>query len=889
VSSPRPPRLFEWVGARSTDPQDRQVVLGDLAEEFGDRCVRDGPRSARRWYRRQVLASLGPNLRRRLRPDVSPASRGTRMASLLQDLRFSWRMARHRPLVTIVALASLAVGMGASTIVFSLLNAVLLRPLPLADPGALGLILERREAGMNHNFSYGDFTEFRGAQQSFTELVAYSAAEVTLTGADGAEIVSGELVSGSFFQTLGVAVRLGRGLGEADDRADGPPVVVLSDAMWRRLAPKDAAFDGRIVHLNRQAFAVVGVAAAPFRGMQVGRDARFWAPLRYKRILDPSEGPDFLARPTASWLTLMGRLRPGMTLVKATDDLNRLEAGLPKTPFRSRTRLFSVTPGRQGDSGLAATTASPLQLLLAAAGLVLLVACANVAGLLLARATERERELALRAALGASRGRLTRLLLSEALMLGAGATAIALLLASFATELAVPLMSQWGSAVTLDVSPDWRVLAFAAALGAIATAFFGLVPIATTLRRRLTPALADANRSGSAGGGRAFLRRGLVAGQFALSLALVVVAALLVRTLYNLRTLPTGFDIDHLAVLEVDPNAAQYQPDRIAAYVDSAQARLAAVPGVRAVGFARVLPLDFGGSRTSVYIDGYRPAAGEDMEINFNRVSQTYFDAMGVLPADGRVFDARDVRGAPAAAVVNETMARRYWKGERAVGRIFSLGPNDSVTVVGVVPDVKYRMLREEAGPSFYLAAAQMRPGPGAFHVRTVGPPARMLDTLRRTLTEVDAAVPTTRVRTLREQADVNAGDERLAMTIALALAGAALLLAAVGLYSAISYSVAQRTREIGVRIALGAAPADLQRLVLGQGLMLALAGSLAGAALGLLLARTIRARLFGVGPADAVSLVGAVAVLTAVALFASWLPARRASRVDPVVALRSE
>lgn len=811
------------------------------------------------------------------------------MGSLLHDLRFGWRMARRRPLVTTVAIVSLVVGLGASMVVFSLLNAVLFRPLPLAHPDELGLILERRDSGINHNFSYRDFTEFRGAQQSFTDLVAYSSTQVTLGQAGGAEVISGELVSGSYFQTLGIAVRLGRGLGDADDRPDAPPVVVLGDALWRRLATSGAPLEGRTVFLNSREFTVVGVATAPFRGMQLGRDARFWAPLRYQKTLDPSEGADFLSRPGVSWLTLMGRLQPGTTVAKAAGDLNRLEAGLPKTPNRPRTRVFSVTPGRQGDSMLPMTTASPLQLLLAAATLVLLVACANVAGLLLARATERERELALRAALGASRARLTRLLLCEALMLGAGSTAIALLLASFATELAVPLMAQWGNPVTLDVSPDWRVVTFAAALGLGATALFGLVPVAAALRRQLTPALADAGRGASGGRGRALVRRGLVVSQFAMSLALVVVATLLVRTLYNLRTLPTGFDIDHLAVLEVDPAAAQYDPARTDRYLDAATARLASVPGVHAVGYARVLPLDFGGSRTSIVIPGYQAAADEDMEINFNRVSATYFDAMGMRPTDGRVFGGTDVPGAPLAAIVNETMARRYWKGERAVGRVFSLGSEEPVTVVGVMPNVKYRMLREGAGPSFYLSAAQSAPRPGAFHVRTAGPPAPLLGTLRRVLAEVDPAVPTTRARTLREQANLNVNDERLAMTIALGLAGAALLLAAVGLYGAMSYSVSQRTREIGVRIALGAVPRDVRRLVLGQGFVLALAGSLAGAGLGLLLARTIRTRLFGVGPADAVSLIVSVALLAGVALVASWLPARRASSVDPVVALRSE
>jgi putative ABC transport system permease protein len=864
-------------------------VLGDLAEEFVLRHRTLGAWSARRWYWRQALGSVAHAVRR-LRPDrdsVLQDFKGVRMTSLMQDVRFGWRMARRRPLVTTVALISLVIGMSAATVVFGLLNAVLFRPLPVADPDRLALVLEQRESGMNHNFSYADLTELRAAQKGFVDLVAYSRADATLGQSQGAEIVAGELVSGSYFPTLGVRMLEGRGLIPADDDPGGPPVVVVSESLWRRL--QGAGTSVRTAVLNRHTFEVVGVAAEPFRGMEVGRDVRFWAPLRSQKILSPSDGRDLLSRPTASWLTLIGRLRPETTFAKAQDELDRIEAGLPKTPTRARNRRFAVQPGRQGDSFLPQTTASPLTMLLAAAGLVLLVACANVAGLLLARATERERELALRTALGASRGRLIRLLLSEALLLGAGATLVSLVVASLVTKLAVPLMASFGETVTLDVSPDWRVFAFVAALGLAATAIFGLVPIVAALRQSLTPALADANRSASPGRRRALIRHGLVVAQFALSLSLVVVATLLGRTLYNLRTLPTGFDLEHLAVLEVAPQAAQYDRARMAAYLDAAGTRLSAVPGVRAVGFARVVPLDFGGSRTTIAISGYQAAPDEDMEINFNRVSAGYFEAMGLAPKDGRVFGATDVRGAPLSGVINETMARRYWPRTRAVGNQFSLGPDEPVTVVGVVPDVTYRNFRDDAGPTFYLAQSQSTPGPGAFHVRTAGPPAAILDVLRQALVEVDGNVPITRARTLREQADLNVNDDRLAMTIALGLAGSALLLAAVGLYGAMSYAVSQRTREIGVRMALGAVPGDVRRLVLRRGLALAIAGSLAGVGLGLFLARQIRHRLFGVEPTDPVTLVLAIVILSAIALLASWIPARSASRVNPVAALRSD
>jgi predicted permease len=439
------------------------------------------------------------------------------------------------------------------------------------------------------------------------------------------------------------------------------------------------------------------------------------------------------------------------------------------------------------------------------------------------------------------------------------------------------------------------------------TVLFGVLPVGGVLRRAPLGALGDSGRAASAGPAHAFARRGLVVLQFALALGLAGAAALLGRTLVNLRAIPTGFDLDHVVVVEVDPRAprppfaeatggkpgaaptAQTDADRVARYVADGVDRLAAAPGVGAAAYARVLPLDFGGSRTTIAIDGYTPGADEDMEINFNLVTAGYFETLSIAPRDGRVFDGRDVRGAPPAAVVNESMARRYWPGQRAVGRMFTVSPKSRYEVVGVVPDVKYRMLREDAGPSFYLAFEQGQPSGGAFHVRTAGSPDAMLDTLRRIVADLDPAVPITRLRTLRMQADLNVNDDRLALTIALGLAGAAILLAAVGLYATMAQAVGRRTREIGVRLALGAAPGDVRRLVLREAVVLAILGSAAGLGLALGAGQLIRERLFGVSATDPLSLAIATAVLAIVALVAAWAPARRAARVDPVEALRVE
>jgi predicted permease len=877
--------------AVSVDPDDREVVTGDLAEEFAAIANRDGPHLARRWYWTQTRRSLGPNLRRRLHDRFNQPSRNLDspkerfMTSLAQDVRFGWRMLRRRPLFTLVSGLSLVVGMSGTLIVFGLLNAAVLRPLPIADPGRVALVLEQRATNVNHNFSYGDFKEFRDTQASFTDVVAFSAARVSIGQAESSELVIAELVTGAYFQAFGIRMRAGRGLAPADDEPATPPGVVISESLWQRHNRR--ALEGWTLMINRQAFGVVGVVAAPFSGMEIGRDTRIWAPLRFQPVLRPSASGNLLERPTASWLTVMGRLKPGVDFEHAGRELTRVESVLPPLPNRDRRRRLFTAPGAQGDSVLPNVVASPLQLLLMVAGLVLAVACANVAGLLIARATDRERELAVRTALGANRGRLARLLLVEAGLIGAGAIVAAVGVASIGMRLAVPLFARFGESITLDVSPDLRTVGFAAALALGSTLFFGLIPLATM--RSLSPALAESSRGASPGRRRSFVRRGLVAAQFALSLALVVVGVLLGRTFINLRTIPTGFDLAHIALAEIDPAAAQLTPERVAQYVSDATARLAALPGVRGVGFATIPPLDFGGSRTSIDVPGYSAGADEEMEINFNTVTDGYFEAMGIALRDGRLFETTDTDTAPRVAVVNETMARRYWREQRAVGQVFMLVPDTRITVVGVVPDVKYRMLREDARPSFYLSARQSRLRFGTFHVRTTGSPDPMIQPIRRALAEVDPAVPVTRARTLGHQANVNLGSERLAMTIALGLTVATLLLAAVGLFAAMSHSVSQRQREIGVRLALGAIPMDVGRLVLRQGLILALAGSVVGAGLAIALARSVEARLYGVTPWDAPSLLFSVSVLSLVALLATWVPARRAARVDPVEALRVE
>ena len=659
-----PPRLAAWIVTRLTVEADRQAVVGDLLEEFTALNKQFGPGRARRWFWRQALTSALPGLRRRLheRTDSHRSPKDRLMSSLWQDVRFGWRSIQRRPLVTIVAVLSLMVGISMSSVVFSLLDAAVLSPLDVKDPRGLALVLNRRGPdNVNHNFSYPDFTDYRTGQQTFVDLVAYSSAEVTMRPAGGvAEVVQAELVSGGFFPTIGPRVIAGRGIVESDDQPGAAPVIVMNEVLWRRLFGDPRAFEPKSLLVNDREFSVIGIVAATFHGMTIGSNARLWAAVHQQPVLEPTNGTNLLPRRGTSWLTLMGRLKPGATFDTAAADLNRVEASLAAVVKRQEKRQLILEPGEQGDSFLPKRTASPLQLLLGAALLVLLVACANVANLLLARATDRGREIAVRTALGASRARISRLLLVETLLLGTAGVALGLLVAVWLAGLAVPLFAEFGRPVTLDVGLNWRLLLFAVTVGIGSTMLAGLAPVLNVTRTGPAGSLGEGGRAASAGPGGTRLRSGLVVLQFALSLALIVSATLLVRTLINLRAIPTGFDLHHVALMSVDPEAAQYKAPRIRQYYADAEARLAGVPGVTAVGYGRVIPVGFGGSRTTVTVPGYQSSADEDMELNYNTVSPGYFAALGISMLAGRTLSEGDIEGRPLVAVVNDTMARRY-------------------------------------------------------------------------------------------------------------------------------------------------------------------------------------------------------------------------------------
>jgi predicted permease len=805
--------------------------------------------------------------------------------ALALDVRFALRMMRRQPLVTSVAVLSLSVGIALSAGVFGLLEAAVLRPLPVRDPGSLRLVLEQRERSVNHNFTYPGFASFRQSQQSFTDVIAFSVATASTRIGEVTAPVDGELVSDGFFETLAPRMHLGRGLTESDNVASRH-VVVLSRNAWRDWFGDPHAIGSRSVRLNGVDYAVVGVVAAPFRGMELGRDARFWAPLAAQVVLNPSGGESFLTMDTVSWLTVMGRLRDGVPDQAAEAELNATGHGLTQA-VDGRTPRFFLQEGRQGDSNLPATVEGPLHLLLGASLLVLVIACANVAGLLLSRASDRGREIAVRSALGASRLRLARLLLIESGALGLAGVLAGLVAAHWVAPLTVSMFAQFGEAVTLDVGVNLPVLVFASTAGLLSAVVAGLAPIARMWRSAPSGGLAAGGRSASAGPAAGRWRRGLVVAQFALTLALVATSALLVRTLVNLRAIPTGLDTGHIALLSVNPESAEYEGHRSREYVRRAAEALDAVPGVRSAAYGRVIPLGFGGSRSTVSIPGYEPADGEDMELNYNVVSPGYFETLGIDLVDGRAPAASDTPDRRRVVVVNETMAERFWPTGRAVGRTLLNGETE-VEVIGVARDVKYRTIREAPRPSFYFSSTQVAVSRGGvLHVRTEGDPAALLGALRVALSAVDPAVPIATVRTRADQAALNVNAERTTMTLGAALGAAALVLSAVGLFGLTASLVGRRRRELGVRLAMGALPGQLARLVLREGLVLAAWGGALGLGLAVWLGQLVESRLYGVKAFDPLSLGAALAVLATVGLLAAWVPARRAAAIDPVVVLR--
>ena len=805
-----------------------------------------------------------------------------RLEGVLQDARFAARSLRKTPGFTAAAALTLALGVGATTAVFSVVDAFLLRPLPVAEPERL-VTVEVREAegGVKESLSYPYVQDWMRAADGVAEIAALHPGELSFTdGAGAAELVWSMDATDNYFRVLGVSPVLGRFFAPGDDAA-GAMVAVLGHAFWTRRFAADPGVVGRTVRLNGQPVEVIGVAPAGFAGTMAGMRTDLWVPVGAYARLNP--GGDLNTRGRHSWLAMIGRLRPGVTHAQASAALAAMAPRIPPEFAGDEAaagvrveRLTGVPPQARG------TVVGFMTLLLATAALVLLIAATNVSGMLLARAAARRREIAIRLAMGAGRGRLARLLLAESLLLfllgGAGGT----LLAVWATA----ALSGWRPVasvpVALDVGVNPTVLAFALGVSLLTGVLCGLVPALAASRPVLMPALRD----GSGAGRRARLRGAFVVGQLAMSLLLLVTAGLFARALQGALSIDPGFRPRGVAVGEVRLSPHGYDEARGAELYRQLLERVRARPGVRAASLASVLPLS--GSFDGTQVRPVGGAGAEPVRVGFAVVEGAYFGALSVPLRAGRSFGERDRAGAPRVVIVNETLARRLWPGENPLGKRLRDGQGEA-EVVGLAADGKHQSLREEPAAFMYLPFGQGYQGTMTLVVRHDGPAAPALAAMRAELRALDPNVPLARAMPMEVMVGESLTAQRMAATMVGAFGAVGLLLAAVGVYGVLAYQVSQRTREIGVRMALGAGRASVLRLVLRQGMGLAAVGVAAGLVLALPASRALAGMLNGLSATDPATFVSVPLLVGAAAFLASWLPARRATRVDPMVALRSE
>jgi predicted permease len=815
----------------------------------------------------------------------------------------------------------MALGIGANTAVFTLADQVLLRLLPVRNPQEL---VQVTFEGSQYGSSWGDgtelsypiYTELRDQSDVFTGMFCRFSYGLHVGDGSFTERVSGELVSGTYFPVLGVAAALGRTLTPEDDRTPGGhPVAVLSHAYWSSRFARDTSIVGRAIVVNGHSYTVVGVAQAGFEGIELGRAARVFLPITMKAQLTP--GWSGLDQRLMRWVRVFARLRPGVTRQAAAAALQpvfraRLEADLADPDFRSapdslrqryRENRIVVNPGGQGPSRLRKEMIAPLWVLMGTAAGVLLIACANVANLLLAHGAARQREMAMRRALGASRFRLARQLLVESVLLALTGGLAGIVIAAFGAPLMLRFFADPDAPLPVSTSPDLRILAFTFAVSTLTGILFGLTPALRASRPDLGRTLKDhSNRLAS--GGQARLRKALVAFQIAVSLLLVIGAGLFLRTLDNLLAVNVGFDAQRLISFTVDPALNGYSPRKTKELSKAILERLNAAPGVGGASLASTRLLEGNQWTSDFSIEGYRHGTDEDMEQNCNTVGPAYFRSMGIPLLMGREFDGRDERLEELSddeldrqyrvAIVNERFAKKYFADRDPIGRRMGFGTNPGqptpIEIVGVVADSKYTGVRDDVQRQvFFPFLESARPRGFSVYVRTSHPPPVMFSAVRRIVKELDANLPVERMNTLSRQVSESVRRERMLATLSGIFGALATLLAVVGLYGVLSYTVTRRTSEIGLRMALGARTIDVTWMVVREVLAIAAAGVAMALVAAFWVRRLVASQLYGVAATDPLTTASALAILAAVSLLAGLVPTWRAATVEPSVALRHE
>lgn len=829
------------------------------------------------------------------------------LETLMQDVKYGVRAMMRSPGVTLVAILSLALGIGANTAIFSLMDSVMLRSLPVQEPERLVLFGDGLDEGISDQFpnpwlySYPFFREMEKRNQVFSEVAAAFSmmdnAHGFVEGRTEAEAFQVQMVSGSYFPMLGVQALVGRTLNEGDDDSmGGHGVAVVSYEWWARALGRDRAVLDKTLRLGSTAFRIVGVAPPEFFGTKVGTRPDVWIPLCMQSEIPP--GFDGYNDQMSESLHLMARLKPGVTNAEATANANLLfQQILRNFAHAPRTREhlleldkahIELTPMATGFSRLRYMFSGSLRVLMAVVGLVLLIACANIANLLLARSTARARELAVRQALGAARLRLIRQLLTESLVLALIGGALGIAFASAASHLILSVVSDGRSALYLNAGVDLRLLLFTSGVTVATSMLFGTLPAFRATRLNVSDALKD-GRNAPGGESRGPLAKALIVSQVAVSLVLLIGAGLFVRSLRNLVHVDTGFNRENVIRMTIDASSAGYKEDaRLTTMFQQVEQRVSALPGVRAASFS-IFSFNEGTWNNCIWVQGYLHDCATDVQ--HNAVGNGFFAAMGTPLLAGRGFGPQDTATSQKVGIINESAARMFFPAGSPIGQHYGRQKEHAgdIEVIGVVRDVKYNSLDEKQLPGDYLPYSQNVRYLNEFEVRYEGAAAPVVSAVRQAIHEVDRTLPIGEITTLSQQVERSISNQRLLAQLSAFFGLLAVFLSCIGIYGLMSYLVARRIKEIGVRMALGAASSSVRWLVLREGLLLVALGVALGAPIAVASGRLVASLLFGLQGADALTLGAAVVLVACVAAIAGYLPARRASRIDPMVALRSE
>lgn len=833
------------------------------------------------------------------------------MPAILQDFRYSLRSLRKSPVFLAVAVLSLALGIGANTAIFTLIDQLILQLLPVKDPEQIVMLAGRgKHYGGNNGdqrISYPMYGEIRDKNQVFSGMFCTYPNTVSATFEGRTELIGADFVSGNYFPVLGIGAAAGRVFNASDDLYQGAhPLAVLSYGYWRARFGRDPGIVGKKIVVNGRSLTVIGVSQAGFDGVEPGRAPQIRIPMTMKDDLPRTNYPR-LSNDRFRWTEVFARLKPGMTIEKAQAGLQPLfhqiiNREVTEKPFAKAAPLvkqeflrmwMEVMPGSKGRSYLRRTYSKPLFALMGIVGLVLLIACSNLANLLIARASARQKEIAVRLALGAGRGRLVRQLLAESLLLAAVGGSLGVGLAVLIDQALIDFLPVEHTPLSLSATPDWNVLSFTFAISVAAGALFGLVPALQSTSPQLAGTLKD-QAGAVVHGGAAGLRKALVVAQVSLSLLLVIGAGLFLESLRNLKTLNPGFEVKNLLAFDVDPTLSRYDRQWTADYYRRLRNRLNTLPGVESQTVAVVPVLENDEWDNWVTIEGYSAKPDERPDPHVQFCSPGFFQTLKIPVLLGRDFDDRDAAGAPKVGIVNQKFVKRYFGDANPLGRHLGMGIDPgtkmNIQIVGVVGDTKYENLREEIPYELYLPSDQQDwAEDSTIYVRAQGDPARLFHALHEAVVGVDANVPMHDLRTLDEQMEISLLTERLLATLSSVFGCLATLLAALGLYGVMAFMVARRTREIGIRMALGAGRSSVMWMVLRETLTLAAIGVAIGLSGAYAVTRLIQAQLFGVEPTDLSTLAAASLGIAVVTALAGYLPARRATAIDPMSALRWE